>query len=128
MAGSNTVTVSDKGGNVTEYSMAWTSDASGDVSGNAFGIKRGLLLGVEYNPDDTAAPSANYDVTLNVGSSAGADLLTNTGANLSATATTRSKPLVNTSGEVWYEGGNVDLIVANAGNAKQGVVKLWVLG
>ena len=128
MAGSNTVTTADKGGNISEYSMAWTSDGSGNVSGNTFDIKRGVLVAVEYDPDGTDAPTANYDVTLNVTDSTGADLLGGTGANLSATATTRSKPLVNTSGEIYFEGGTVDLVVANAGAAKKGVVKLWVLG
>ena len=128
MAGSNTVTVSDKGGNISEYSMAWTSDGSGNVSGNTFGIKRGILVAVEYDPDGTDAPTANYDVTLNVTDTTGADLLGGTGSNLSATATTRSTPLVNTSGEIYFEGGTVDLVVANGGAAKKGVVKLWVLG
>lgn len=75
---------------------------------------------------DGTVPTASYDVTL--GDADSFDLATGLGANLSATLTTRSKPLVNTSGPVWFEGGSVDLVVANAGNAKGGIVTVWVFG
>ncbi len=127
MAGTLTVTTANKGAGITEYTLDWLSDASGDVSGNNFDIKRGHIEAVRFAPDGGGtAPSAAYDVTLTDSNSF--DLLTGLGANLSATATTRSKPLVNTSGTLFFDGGSVDLVVANAGNAKGGIVYVDVFG
>lgn len=124
MAGTLTVTSSTNNG-FTEYALTWLSDASGDVSGNNFDIKAGYIEAVKFTPDGGGtAPSAAYDVTMTEENSF--DILTGLGANLSATATTRSKPLVNTSGPLFFEGGSVDLVVANAGNAKGGTVTVFV--
>lgn len=47
MAGSITLTTADLGGGVTKYSIAWTSDASGNVNGTPIALKRGRLLQVK---------------------------------------------------------------------------------
>ncbi len=127
MVGTLTVAPVSRGGGITEYTLDWLSDASGDVSGNNFNIKRGTIEAIRFKPDGGGtAPTAAYDVTLD--DSDAFDLATGLGSNLSATVTTRSKPLVNTSAPVWFEGGSVDLVVANAGNAKGGIVTIWVFG
>ncbi len=127
MVGTLVVATADKGAGITEYTLDWLSDASGDVSANTFSMKRGTIEAIRFKPDGGGtAPTASYDVTLTDSDSF--DLATALGSNLSATLTTRSKPLVNTSGPVWFEGGSVDLVVANAGNAKGGIVTVWVFG
>lgn len=127
MAGTNTVTTAALGGGVTQYTMDWLSDASGDVNTNSFDLPAGYLVAVKIVPDGGGtAPTTLYDLTLD--DAEAVDLLTGLGANLSATVSIRSVPLVNTSGLVYYEGGAVDLVVTNAGNAKGGIVYLWVQG
>lgn len=38
--GTLVVTTADLGGSLTKYTLAWTSNASGAVSGNPFSVKR----------------------------------------------------------------------------------------
>lgn len=128
-AGTATLTASDVGGDVTQYSIAWVSDAAGAVSGNTLSIKRGVVVAVKFKPDGGGtAPSDLYDVTFE--DSDNVDLLMGGGANLSNTLTTRKKPALNTSDELFFEGcaATCELVVANAGNAKGGTVVLWVRG
>ncbi len=127
MVGTLAVSTVGKGQGITEYTLDWLSDASGDVSANTFDMKRGYIEAIRFKPDGGGTvPTTLYDVTLIDSDSF--DLATALGANLSATVTTRSKPLVNTSGPVWFEGGSVDLVVAAAGNAKGGIITVWVFG
>ncbi len=92
MAGSIIVTKTDIGGAVTKYSIAWTADASGNVSGNAFDIRRGHLISAKFIPG-SPAPAANY--TAKLLDPDGADLLAGVAAgNLSATASNYLTPLV----------------------------------
>jgi hypothetical protein len=126
VAGSIVVTTADRGDNVTEYSIAWTSDAAGAVTENPVAVKSGKIIGVKFIPSAVTAPSAAYDVTVIDGESV--DMVTGLGANLSATASTRSVPLVNSTEKLFFEGGNLTPTVANAGNAKLGTIILWVQG
>jgi hypothetical protein len=127
-AGSATLTATDVGAGVTQYSIAWVSDASGNVSGNTLAIKAGVLVAVKFVPDGGGTqPSDLYDVTFQDASDV--DLLMGGGANLSNAAATRKKPALNTSDEVWFEGCSAcELNITNAGNAKGGTVVLWVRG
>jgi hypothetical protein len=126
VAGTATVTTAERAGGVTEYSIAWLSDAAGAVSGNTIAIRGGEIVGVKFIPDGGGtAPTTLYDVTFE--DPENVDLLAGLGANLSATLSTRSKPLVNTSAPLFFEGSaSCELVVANAGNAKGGIVLLWV--
>ena len=126
VAGSIVVTTADRGDNVTEYLIAWTSDAAGAVTENPVAVKSGKIIGVKFIPSAVTAPSAAYDVTVIDGESV--DMVTGLGANLSATASTRSVPLVNSTEKLFFEGGNLTPTVANAGNAKLGTIILWVQG
>lgn len=121
-AGTATVTIADVGNGVTKYTVAWTSSAAGAVSGNAFAVKKGLLLQVKFVPGTAGTqPTDLYDVTLVDTDSV--DLLNSQGANLSNSTSKRllwDPPLFNDATQ------NLDVVVANAGNAKTGTVLLYV--
>lgn len=106
----------------TRVTMAWTADASGAVSGHAFALRTGHLLAVEFTPGTGGTvPTDLYGVTLV--DSRGIDLLHGHGADQSATVSTRytfDPPLFH---DLQY---TVDLVIANAGNAKTGTVTVWV--
>jgi hypothetical protein len=135
MAGSITVTTSKvaSSGGVRQYSIAWTSDASGDVNGNTFTMGPGSIASVEFTPSAVAAPTAAYDVTMldaegvnAFDDGAGASI----GANLSATASSHKVPFVggasSTFVRMWLQGGLYEPVVAAAGNAKQGTINIFV--
>lgn len=107
---------------VIRHSMAWLSDAAGAVSGNAATLSMGSVIQIKFIPDGGGtAPTALYDVTLVDAN--GLDYLGGTGANLSATVTTQTR----VSAPLFYDAlGTLDLVVANAGNAKGGTVQLWI--
>lgn len=118
-------TATDRGKGVAEYTFAWTSSAGGAVSGNPQPVKAGTLIGVKFKPGSGGSqPTDLYDLTLIDTDSV--DVLAGLGANLSQTNSTRAVPLLSTSGRIYFEAGNLDLVVANAGNAKSGTVYLWV--
>lgn len=129
MAGSLTITRVDVGLGIQRLDCAWASDDSGDVSGHAFAVPTGMLLQVKTVPDGTTAPSDNYDLTIVDGDSA--DLLGGAGADrdnsnaeifapLIGDATTKNqRPLVDGT-------GTLDVVVANAGDSKKGIVSLWI--
>lgn len=136
MAGSITVTSSGVtgGAGVRKYSVAWTSDASGAVSGNTMGISAGTLVAVEFVPGAGGVqPSDLYDVTftdaegVNVfDDGAGASV----GANLSNATASRKVPFIGggavTYVRQWLHGGTYTPVVAAAGNAKQGTINVYV--
>lgn len=121
-AGTLTVTTSVVGDGVTKYTIAWTSTAGGAVSGNAFAVKRGQLLQVKFVPNTGATqPTDLYDATLIDTDSL--DVLAGAGADLSNSAAKLilfNPTLFNDATQ------NMDLVIANAGNAKTGTVYLWV--
>jgi hypothetical protein len=105
-----------------KYSLAWVSDASGNVNTNPQTFRPGALIQIKFIPDGGGtAPTALYDVVLNDTNSI--DYLGGTGANLSATVSTQTRvaaPLI-------YDAtGTLDLVVTNAGISKGGTVQLWI--
>lgn len=121
-AGSVVVTTTRLTVSKVQYSVVWTSDVSGAVSGNAFEVTKGELQQVEFAPGTGGTqPTDLYDVTLVSGN--GNDLLRGSGANLSNTLT----PGFTYSPRWFHRGGTLDLVVANAGNAKTGTV-IFVMG
>jgi hypothetical protein len=125
MAGSITVTASDVGAGITQYSVAWLSDASGNVSGTSFAVGTGELLQAEFVPDGGGTqPTDAYDLTLLNENST--DVLGGAGANLSNTTRTQSACLTSTYVRRWLVAGDLTPTVANAGNAKGGTVILLV--
>jgi len=109
-----------KQGGVWKCTWAWTSDASGNVSGNTKQLPYGYVIRVETDPGSTA-PTDNYDVTLL--DTGGIDIIQGVGADRD-TANTET---TNFSSPLWHDGSRVvDLTIANAGNAKVGVLTLWI--
>lgn len=134
MAGSIVVATREVTHNILLYSVAWTSDASGDVNGSTFDMMVGTIIAVEFVPGAGAvAPDTLYDVDLFDGEVVtmfddGAG--TSIGNNLSGTEASHKVPLVGLVGVTiyrrWHHGGAVELRVANAGNANQGTVNIYV--
>lgn len=128
MAGTIVVTKTTFG-SVKKTSYAWTSDASGDVSGGAKPLISGQIFRVVTNPDGTDAPTDNYDIVLNdedtvdlaQGLLANRDTANNEDVAIAKEqavgATTALLPVVTNS--------LVDCVVSNAGNAKKGVVNVY---
>lgn len=114
-----TTTLSDV--RAVKYSLAWTSDASGNVNTNPQTFRQGVLIQVKYIPNGGGtAPTDLYDVTLTDPN--GVDFLAGGGANLSATVSTTVHPAL----PLLYDGTvTLDLVVTNAGVSKGGTVNLW---
>jgi hypothetical protein len=66
MAGTAAVTVTKTAGSgLFKVSIAWTSDASGNVTGNAFAVHRGELVQVKFVPGaGGVAPTDLYDIVV----------------------------------------------------------------
>lgn len=136
MAGSIAVTTSEVAGGagVREYSIAWTSDASGAVSGNTLTISAGTIIAVEFVPGAGGVqPTDLYDVTFT--DAEGVNMFddgagTSVGANLSNATASHKVPFVGggsvTYVRMWLHGGAYTPVVANAGNAKQGTINVYV--
>lgn len=106
----------------TRITMDWTSDASGNVSGNTFSVRTGDLVAIAFRPSTgSTVPTDLYDITLV--DSTGVDWLSGAGANLSATTASRFAFYPKLFHDAVQR---FDLVVANAGNAKRGTVMLWV--
>jgi hypothetical protein len=141
MAGTVTPTASavPHSGGVSKMSLAWTCDASGNVSGNSLTMEAGSLVVVEFVPGAGGVqPTDLYDVDfLDAGGASMFDDGTGTsiGANLSNSVALHRVPMMygknSTAATVraWLQGpsgGNpYQLTVANAGNAKSGTVNIF---
>lgn len=129
MAGSITVTASDIGNGYTKYSLAWTSDASGNVNSIPVPIRRGRLLQVKYVPGSGGSqPSSNYGVT--IADADGVDVLNGTGASKSNSAASVVVPFwgdgTTKSQLLFLESGNLTPSITGGGNAKSGRIDLIV--
>jgi hypothetical protein len=121
MAGSIAITSSDIGGGIIKYSIAWTSDASGNVNGSTIDLRRGRLRQVKYAPGTGGAqPTTGYNATLvDVD---GVDLLSGGGATLSNAAATMVAP----ASPLFIESQTVTPTITGAGNAKGGTLNLYI--
>lgn len=127
MAGTLAVTTS-RAGSVVKYSLAWTSDASGDVNSTDgdFTMAQGTIELTEFIPDDSDAPTNLYDVDVMEPNDLVQDILGAVGDNRLAASATLHTPARDTYFKVWVPAAIYRLIVANAGNAKKGTVNLYV--
>jgi len=120
MAGSVTITYVTFD-TVKYVQWAWTSDASGDVSGTDTATISGAVLRWATNPGSTA-PDANYDIVVN--DDDGIDIAA---GGLVNRHTSSSEQLL-TGGDA-KDGaafmGKLSLVVSNAGNAKEGVLRMY---
>jgi len=119
--GTQTVTVARIGSSLVRVTIAWTSDGSGNVSGNTItGFPAGKLEQVQFVPGTGGvAPDANYDVTL--ADQYGVDLLVANGQNLAAAT---SKQLLFSPASILD--AQPVLTIAGAGAANSGTVIAWV--
>ena len=119
MAGTVVIT-EEVHGTIKKIKYAWTSDASGDADKTTLGALTGKILGLTTVPDGTDAPTDNYDVVVNDEDTV--DVLMGGGANRD---TANTEHVLSTSlGAVAYD--KLDLVVSNAGNAKKGIVYVWI--
>lgn len=117
---------------VRTYSLAWTSDASGNVSGISMAnVVSGYLEKVQFVPGvGGVQPSNLYGVKLN--DEQGIDQLSGQGASLSNVTATQIKPSVpmkdgtTTSTAPIALDNILTLVVSAAGANKQGAVILYV--
>lgn len=113
---------------IGQVSWAWTSDASGNVSGVDTESITGEILRVVTNPGATA-PTDNYDVVVN--DADGVDVLAGTGANRDTATSEQAIPIIettvgaNTYGYRVVVDGPLTLGITNAGATKQGTVTLY---
>ena len=120
MAG--TVTITEKlFPSVKKLTFTWTSCSSGgDATGTTTNRLDGDIIGFGTVPDGTAAPSADYDIT--IADSDSLDVLFGAGIDRSATAT---EYVTRTSlGAV--SDSKLTFTVENAGNSKKGVAVLYI--
>jgi len=109
---------------VTRYDFAWTSDASGAVSGHPQSIY-GFLRQVKFIPDADDSPSLGYDVSLV--DSEGVALTTVDDANLGDDLSNTDLRLVTFDPPLVLDPEfSIDVVVANAGISTAGIVRLWV--
>lgn len=83
MAGSIVVAKTDLGGGITQNSIAWTADGSGNVNTSTFDIRRGRVLSAKMIPG-TPTPTTGYAAKLL--DPDGVDLLGGAGGNAAAAA------------------------------------------
>ncbi len=115
-----------------EVQVAWTSNASGQVTQTMTSQLAGFIVGVDYVPTTGGTvPTASHTITL-VHSAGGYDLLSGTGAALPSSGTTSKAP-----GIVLTDGTNSapmpravvntpTFVVNGAGNAKAGTTYLTI--
>lgn len=125
MAGSISVTSSRVGESIARYRVDWLSDASGVVSVSTFSLPACELVQVAYTPDGGGTqPSDLYDFTMT--DPDGADALGGTGANLSNATATKVTPVQSTYFRKILPAGSYTPTGANCGNAKGGLIDLYV--
>ena len=103
-------------GPIQQIVWAWTTDASGDVTATTGGTYSGKLLTVVTVPSATAAPTADYDLTVTDANSV--DVLHGGGIDR-ATATTE---YIQEASLGVVANSTLTFTVANGGNAKKGTV------
>ena len=119
MAG--TVTIAEETyGSMKKLTWTWLCDASGDADGQTTEVYTGAIRRLVTNPDDSDAPTDNYDIVVN--DEDGNDVLMGAGANRDTANT--EQVLASSLGVVAND--KLNLVVSNAGNAKKGVVYLYL--
>lgn len=137
MAGSIVVTSGPvaNGAGVYKYGIAWTCDASGVVSVTPFPVIPGTIVLVEFVPGSGGTqPTDLYDVTMT--DDLGVNVLDDGSGTVSigadrsnVTASSRIPLVIGATGlfvRRWLHGGNLIPVVAAAGNAKTGLINLYV--
>lgn len=134
MAGTLTLNERSGGGasqSVEMLEYTWTSDSSGDVSDEETAHIDGIVANVVFVPESGGdQPDNNYDVTIL--DEKDIDILSGRGADLSNTTATRIAPAVERHDGTTAGLGEVvvseplEITVANAGDTKKGIVRLYI--
>jgi hypothetical protein len=103
--------------------ISWTSDGSGDFT-EALELN-GWLVKVVTDPDGTDAPTANYDITLVDENSV--DAANSLLINRHTSTTEEVYTLVSGAATPILLSGDHTFTVANAGDTKAGVCKLYLV-
>lgn len=127
MAGSIVVTTTQVGSiasGITKYSIAWTSDASGNVNTSSFAIRHGHIMQVKFAPG--VGVSANYGATLP--DADGVDLFAGKGTSLSASAASIIAPVIGTTSSAPFTEDNAAIVptLTGCGNAATGRIDIFV--
>ena len=108
---------------IQKISWDWLSASDGTVSSAAFGAYMGKIVKAILASDSGGtAPTNLYDVTIE--DEDGYDVLSGEGADVTSAATVY---LVDPNKCLWVRSNSLTLKVANAGDAKGGVVTLYIL-
>lgn len=105
----------------------WTSDASGDGSGDDFEIENvgGYITSVQFRPDTTDIPTDDYDVTIT--DEQGIDVIYGKGTDIDKDPDDSENirmPLTPDGDRPFISQQTLSLTVSSAGNAKSGTVIL----
>ena len=103
-----------------KVTVTWTCSSGGAADGTTTKAFDGKVVGFTTDPDDTDAPADNYDIVIN--DADGHDVLLGAGADRD---TLDTEHVVGASLSA-VAGSKLTLAVTNAGNAKKGVVILWI--
>jgi hypothetical protein len=127
MAGTVTVTrdprrAPNEGKAIERISVRWTSDASGNADVSITNLY-GFL--VKFVTDPTDGPTDNYDFTLI--DENGIDALAGTGVDRDTTTTEQVYPVALNAATPVFLCGTHTFTIANAGNAKSGVVVIYTI-
>lgn len=119
MAGTVVITYSEARPGIRSVKWAWTSDASGDVSGTDTKAISGQALRWVTNPGSTA-PTDNYDIVVN--DIDGADVAGGVLANRDTANTEAAYPAADT-----YHcfDGPLSLVISAAGDSKVGTLTMY---
>lgn len=110
------------GSPVSVITWSFISDAAGDASEETEKVS-GTIKRVVTNPDNTDTPTAGWDLAIK--DVDGVDLLDNDSANRDAEGTGASEQIRILSGP--RIASKLTFTVANAGDTKKGVVKLYIV-
>lgn len=111
------------GSPVSTITYTFTTDGSGDASEQTELIW-GIIKRVVTNPDDTDTPTAAWDLTIE--DEDGVDILCGNGANRDAGGSGVSEQTFPCPGGLAVA-SKLTFTVANGGNTKKGVVKLYIV-
>ena len=104
--------------------LTWTTSAGGVFTATSTSKSiNGFVVMVETDPDGTAVPTPNYDLTLL--NSGGADIMGGALANRHTSTTEMTMPLLNGNYTGVAVQGALTLTVTTAGNSKTGTVKIF---
>lgn len=109
---------------IQKISIAWTSSSGGAATGSIDDLK-GFLVKVVTNPDDSAAPTDDYDITLV--DSNGVDAAQGLIANRDTANSEEKYMTPSGSATPVLLDGTYTFTIANAGDTKSGVCELHIM-